>query len=217
MGNCYPLNAGNLEFFYGSVVNSFWNILANLSNLPATNVKQRFAVLEKLNFGLTDILQKIERYPDNNNADSSITNLNYNKIFELKSNLPNLKNIFITSGGRGPVGSLNNSKSVATWFKDSVRNNKISGFNSRGFVKKIKVDGTSFNLIYLFSPSDMANISIKGILNKNEYFGMPNLTIESFRKFQWAFMINKFNPALNLQPELFVENNALNNFFLDVI
>lgn len=211
-----PRGSQNLEFFYGSVVNDFWNCLGSIFNSNGSTVINRIKILENCKIGLTDILETVDRSPENCSSDSCLTAIHYNDILNLKANFPALKNIFITSGGRGPIANLNaNNKSVATWFRDSVTNQQTTGFNQTGFVKQITINNTPFNLIYLYSPGNSANIAIKGVLNTNQSFGIPGLTISEFRKFQWSYFLNRYHTngdckikiTLNDQLRSYFENN----------
>jgi len=195
-------NNQNIEFFYGSVVNDFWNCLSQITGVQVGSLNNRISLLDNFRIGITDILQKIDRQPENCNSDKCLTSLKYNKILDLKTFFPHLKNIFITSGGKGPIGILNNSKSVATWFKDSVIDNQLEGFNVNEFVKPITINQTEFNLIYLYSPSNNTNRPIQGILNSNLHFGIENLNIQEFRKLQWTYFLRKYH---------FSENNIVND------
>lgn len=189
-----PIDGLNLEFFYGSVVNDFWPCIGSISEMPINNFLNRISILDSLNFGITDILETVNRNPGNCSLDNCLTAVNYNNILNLKEFFPLLKNIYITSGGRGPVGNLsNNKKNVATWFKDFVINHSIKGFNTNGFVKSISVNNIEFNLIYLFSPSNRANTAIKGEMNRNNNFGINELSIKEFRRLQWSYFIKEFN------------------------
>lgn len=215
-----PIGKQNLEFFYGSIVNDFWNCLGSIFEQKIDTVFNRISILDNNNIGLTDILNTVNRNPSNSSSDNDLEAIKYNNILNLKKSFPQLKNIFITSGGKGPIGNLNNkNKNVATWLKDSLKNQEVSGFNTAGFVKKIKVNDESFNLIYLFSPSNSANTAIKGILNKNENFGINNLTIQEFRKIQWCYFIKKYhlgqktNETIDKYYNLVLNNNKLLDFF----
>jgi G:T/U-mismatch repair DNA glycosylase len=189
-----PIGDQNVEFFYGSFVNDFWPCIGSISEMPINNLPNRITILNSLNFGITDILETVDRNPANCSLDNCLTAVNYNNILNLKESFPLLKNIYITSGGKGPVGNLNNNnKNVATWFKDSVINQNILGFNANGFVKSISINNNEFNLIYLFSPSNSANPAIKGEMNRNNNFGINELSIKQFRKLQWGYFIKEFN------------------------
>jgi hypothetical protein len=124
-----------------------------------------------------------------------------------------LKNIFVTSGGRGPVLNLNgNNGNAARWLKNSVPNQNIGGFNQPGFVKAISIINVEFNLIYLYSPSGSANTAIKGRLNANNNFGIQNLTIQEFRKMQWAYFLRTYHFGGNVNPTIDgLWNTVINN------
>ena len=188
-----PAGNKNMEFFYGSVVNDFWSCLGFISGMPINDLNNRISILDALNLGITDILETVERNPANCNADNCLRAIKYNDILNLKESFPLLKNIFITSGGKGHVGNLNNNKNVATWFKDSVKDQNINGFNTDGFAKPISVNNIEFNLIYLFSPSNAANTSRAGEINRNNSFGINGLSIQQFRKLQWGYFIKKYH------------------------
>ncbi len=189
-----PRGSQNLEFFYGSVVNDFWNCLGSIFNSNVSTVINRITILENCKIGLTDILETVVRSPENCSSDSCLTEIHYNDILNLKANFPALKNIFITSGGRGSIANLKaNKKSVATWFRDSVTNQQTTGFNQTGFVKQITINNTPFNLIYLYSPGNSANVAIQGVLNANNNFNIPGLTIRELRRLQWSYFLNKYH------------------------
>lgn len=190
------LNNGNMEFFYGSVVNDFWRCLGDISKSDIRNLNSRVNILDEFKIGITDILHTVIRQPDTCSSDNCLTASWYNDILDLKRHFPLLKNIFITSGGQGPIPNLNErNRNVATWLRNSWSNRIVQGFNNRGFVKQIMVNGVSFNLIYLFSPSNSANTALQGILNRYNHFGTPELTIQEFRKIQWCYFLKKYHLA----------------------
>jgi len=190
-----PFGSRNFEFFYGSKVNDFWNCLGFIFGTPVDNLENRISILNNLNIGITDILQTVNRNPANCNSDICLQSIKYNDILHLKESFPALKNIFITSGGKSPVGSLVNQKNVATWFKDSVKDQNIQGFNTKGFVKNISINNIEFNLIYLFSPAHSANTARQGEINRNAQFGLKSLDIQEFRRLQWGYFIKKYHLA----------------------
>lgn len=208
-----PTGGQNLEFFYGSVVNDFWNCLGSIFNNDVSTVANRISILDKCKIGLTDILETIDRTLNNCNLDSCLTAINYNDILHLKTNFPALKNLFITSGGRGAVANLNaNNKSVATWLRDSVNHHRITGFNQPGFVKQITINNIPFNLIYLYSPGNSANVAVQGVLNANQSFGIHGLTISEFRRLQWSYFLNRYHTNGDCKIELTL-NDQLRSYF----
>lgn len=210
----------NFEFFYGSKYNDFWKCLSSIFGAEVNTLSNRFSLLDKWNIGITDILKKIERSPFNSNQDKDLIALSYNDIIDLKNKYYNIINIFITSGGKGSIGKLNNkNKNVGTWMKDSLKDYNLKGFNKKGFVKRIKINEITLNLIYLYSPSNSANTAIQSVLNKNNNFGINNLDICKFRRMQWCYFIKKyhleetnFETIENIWNEI-NENEQLINFF----
>lgn len=212
-----PQTENNFEFFYGSRVNDLWNCLGGITNTNTNNLTNRIGLLDKQEIGITDILLKIERHPNDCNSDGCLTVLRYNDLLDLKEHYPKLKNLFITSGGKSAIQKLNeNNKSVATWLKDAFRNNHkhVDGFNINGFVKPISINNkNASNIIYLYSPSNAGNIAIQGVLNRNNNFGFNNLTIAEFRKIQWSYFLNKYHSRQILQYGIL--NDQMINFFED--
>jgi len=215
-----PMGNENIEFFYGSMVNNFWECLGTITEMSVDDLEDRIAILENNKFGITDILEKIDRNPANCSSDNCLSAVNYNNILKLKESFPSLKNIFITSGGRGPVNRLNNNnKNVATWFKDSLSDYDINGFNTIGFVKSISVNDIEFNLIYLFSPSNNANVPIQGQMNQYHNFGIQNLTIQKFRELQWGYFLKEYhfgdnaNNGIEAIHNTVINNDQLLNYF----
>lgn len=203
----------NIEFFYGSAANNFWSCLNSITGNEAGNLDDRFGLLANSEIGITDILGLVDRNPGNCNLDSCLTNLHYNSILSLKDNFPSLKNIFVTSGGKGPVQNLNASNgNAAIWFKHSVSEQNINGFNQKLFVKPISINGILFNLIYLYSPSGTANTAIQGKLNDHNNFGIQNMTIQEFRKMQWAYFLREYHFEAGMNPTIDeLWNNVINN------
>ena len=208
-----PMGNENIEFFYGSMVNNFWECLGSITEMPVDDLDNRIAILENNKLGITDILEKIERNPANCNADTCLSVNNYNNILNLKESFPLLRNIFITSGGRGPVNRLNNNnKNTATWLRDSLSDYVINGFNTNGFVKSISVNNIEFNLIYLLSPSNNANVPIQGQMNQYLNFGIQNLTIQKFRELQWGYFLKEYHFGDNANNEIeAIHNTVINN------
>lgn len=207
-------NQGNLEFFYGSCENKFWPILNSIFNLPINNVSDRINLAIDLKIGITDILLNIDRELPESSNDKFLQAIptKYNNIVQLLYKFPTIKNIFITSGGRAAIPNLidnnNGNRNVGTWLRDSLNEHLVQGFNQNGFVKEIRIDNSILRLIYLYSPSDNVNIPISGILNRNNNFGIPNMNINLFRRYQWEYFIKKhhFNQVANI-PQVLI------NFF----
>jgi G:T/U-mismatch repair DNA glycosylase len=214
-----PIQNQNIEFFYGSIVNDFWNCLGFISEMPVNNLNNRISILDKYKLGITDILESVDRNPANCNSDNCLTALKYNNILNLKESFPELKNIFITSGGKGPVGNLTNNKNVATWLKDSLRNHNTNGFNVNRFVKEITINNINFNLICLYSPAPSANVPIQGVMNSRNNFGINNLNISEFRKLQWGYFLKEYhlnnitNETIDVIYNRVINNTALLDFF----
>lgn len=206
----------NMEYFYGSVANNFWDCLGSITGNDVNNLNDRLGVLNNSKIGITDILGKIKRDPNHCNSDKCITAINYNDILILKEHFPALKNIFVTSGGRGPVLNLNgNNGNAARWLKNSVANQNISGFNQPGFVKSISINQIEFNLVYLFSPSKTANRYLKRKMNEHNNFGIQNLSIQEFRKMQWAYFLRTYHFGENVNFTIDgLWNTVINNHYL---
>ena len=232
----YNRHNNNKEFFYGSSKNIFWDILSYVTKIKVNSEKNYFEILASLNIGITDIIKSTCRN-NNGSADMDLYNIEYNDFLQLKNDyFPNLKNIYFTSGGKGKIKATYNN--VASWFADYFFNHTNSNFNLNevndneisylsnnndiytqyGFEKKIK----DLNLISLISPSPQANISIQGILNKNNNFNEPTLNTSSFRMLQWIYFIKKYNflndnkipeRFSNIYNKYFENNQSLLNFF----
>lgn len=211
------VNNNLVEFFYGSAVNNFWPILGSIFDREAGTFEDRAGILRAHKIGITDILRKVDREPWNRSQDSCLTAIEYNDILALIKKFPTIKNIFITSGGREPIVHLNyNNRNVATWFRDSVQNEILYGFNQNGFVKPVTINEIDINLVYLYSPSNLGNRPIQGILNNHDF----EVDIAKFRKIQWAYFLNKlhFNdvyvsPTVAALLQIVANDLQLTNFF----
>lgn len=206
-----PISEKNLEFFYGSIKNDFWPCLGSIFGRSVINLEDRIQLLHEYNIGITDILSETTRNEKSSNLDKDIASVSYNNLLSLKNTYPNLKNIFITSGGKSPIPKLNSKNgNVGTWFRDSISKYNPKGFNKYGFVKEITVADFDFNLIYLFSPSNSANLARKRELNQNKNFGFDNLLINDYRKMQWSYFINEYHLK---ESKSIINNNVSNQAF----
>lgn len=212
---------GNMEFFYGSKENSFWPLLAMINGHPTNTENDLLNLLNETNFGVTDILKKINR-KGQNSSDKDLTALEFNNLYILRNSFHKIQNIFTTSGGKSPINNGTNV-SAAKWLRDSLLNfgYDVEGFNVQGYQKSIRVlqNGNmiwQFNLINLWSPSDNSNISIQGTINItpalltliNEMpapYNEESITIRA-RIIQWSFLLSQKGFPVN--PEI---NDMLNN------
>lgn len=212
----------NYEFFYGSNQNQFWPIMRGLMGKNICKVEEMIDVLDFSNLGITDILREMVRNPEKSNADSNLKAIRYNDFYFLKNKLPVLQNVFVTSGGKGPVAALNQTNgSASVWLRDSLQKFNPTGFNKNGFIKNIRLQGgKQFRLISLYSPSNSANVAITGVLNKNNNFNVDKMSIDKFRVLQWGYFLRKFHFSENEFPLIdrvynFVEKNRELKIFFD--
>ena len=85
------------DFFYsGSGRNHFWQLLSDLSGMPATNQKEKQALSEKKGIALTDIAYRIER-KKNNCSDANLQIVEHNKKGIEKCLAAGITTIFFTS------------------------------------------------------------------------------------------------------------------------
>lgn len=213
-------NHNHKEFFYGSNQNSFWPMLNELLDMNITDVADCINILDDNNVGISDILLEIHR-EGNGNEDMNLQAIKYNDILEIHQQFPLLENIFLTSGGKGPVSNINNAKSAASWLKD-YSNQFIpnpTGFNANGLKKDITIQGQPLRLIILYSPSNNNNTAMKAILRRNNYFNIQNLSVLDFKKLQWAYLLRSYlftenaPEALENNYQLITQNQALVDFF----
>ena len=220
---------GNKEFFYGSIDNRFWPLLNLISGMPIASEHQMFQLLNQSNFGVTDILKKIGRIGQSS-ADIDLTPIIFNNIMDLKNQFSCIRNIYTTSGGKSSITD-GTSVSAAKWLRDSLiaTGYTVTGFNTPGYKKQISVFLNAnliwkFNLILLWSPSDNANTSIQGIINRNYQFNAifnalpaPYNTLSEpmkARLIQWCYLLNL--NGFPIVPQLMV-TIALNNPFLGAL
>ena len=48
-----PIGNHNIEFFYGSVVNDFWNCMGYISEMPVNNLNNRINILDTFKIGIS--------------------------------------------------------------------------------------------------------------------------------------------------------------------
>lgn len=226
---------GNLEFFYGDQGNNFWPIMRLITGQPLFDEQQIFAFLNnKAEFGITDIQKKVDR----NGIGSADTDLNppppgnwvFNDIIGLLQSYPCLTNIYVTSGGKGPITP--GAVSAAGWLRAAIEGQgcHTTGFGQTSYQKLITVslNGRSiwkFKLIYLFSPAGTANVPIQRVINGSpllqgliaglppiyHFEGMPN----KGRIVQWAYLLylNHFPLDANLHNFITANIGVLGGLF----
>jgi hypothetical protein len=162
---------GNTEFFYGQIQNGFWQLLNLLSGFPTFTEVDQFQLLHDTNFGLTDILKKVER-DGQNSTDEALTPIVFNNIRNLQNNFQSIENIYCTSGGKGAI-RLKGNKNAARWLLISLLNlgYNVTGFNVAGYQKDITVFMGNevvwkFKLFILFSPANTSNRPLQRQLNR---------------------------------------------------
>lgn len=204
---------GNKEFFYGSRMNKFWPLLSYIIDMPCNTETDLFQILQHSNFGITDIIWRTER-PGKLSGDSALNPSLFNNIIGLKEQFPNLKNIYVTSGGKSPITN-SSSKSASKWLRQSLLDNtgySVSGFTSKTYQREIIIttgnNPLTFNIYSLLSPSNYSNRSIQGVLNHNQELMhiiqqaplLNDNNLFKLRVVQWAYLLSKNNfpvcPAL---------------------
>ncbi len=87
----------NLDWYYGTKRNQFWNILRSVYNLPLENRDQKIELFQKLGIAISDIIYSCER-KNGTNLDNNLIKITYNlkEIEGLLSNL-NIQRIYCTS------------------------------------------------------------------------------------------------------------------------
>ncbi len=163
---------GNKEFYYGSTRNNFWPILSIQTGIEINSEIDCMNLLIRANFGISDILFKIERI-EQKAADNALTPIIFNNFENLLENFPMLENIFVTSGGKTPITN-GSPKSTSKWLRDSLIADgfNVTGFNVKGYKKHITISkpnqlAKKLNVISLLSPSDAANKAAQATINRH--------------------------------------------------
>lgn len=118
----------SFEFFYPNNRNKFWEILSeitgiNLSKISNNEIEKNNAVserkniLNKLKLGISD-MGKIILRQNNSSLDNDIFPIEFNDVFTILEEYPNIKTIIFTSGSSG--------NSAYSWFKAYCNINNIS-------------------------------------------------------------------------------------------
>ena len=154
----------DVDFFYGSKDNYFWEILGNLTqkNLSFENtksaVKERKDLLSSLNVAITDIVLECE-HKNGNSDDNSLEEIVFNTDV-LKDILDNndIDTLIYTSL---KVKSLmyQATKSYHSWSKDNKREGRII------------IDGKEYKVIVLYSPSPSAKRRVNDDKRIQQYKG----------------------------------------------
>jgi len=99
------------EFFYGSTVNQFWNVLSAVYShgfkrpTGDSAIKERRSFLKEHRIGITDMLVKCYRFK-NSSGDENLRPIIFRNLFEILDRRPNIRRLIFT--GRyyiiGPLG-----------------------------------------------------------------------------------------------------------------
>ncbi len=139
---------GDVDFYYGSKDNYFWDLLSELTGArldkenTQTAIVQRKSLLENLHTGITDIIDQCTHI-DGKSDDLSLNDIVLKPLNELLSNYPKIDTLIYTS--KFIIKQINKIADVTyhTW---KVPQKEGS----------IVINGKKYNVIVLYSPSPSA-------------------------------------------------------------
>lgn len=141
------LFATDVDFYYGSKDNCFWDIMAEIFNVKLRYInsndaiKERIEILNLHNIGITDIVKSCD-HKDGKSGDSALENVECKDIVKLLEEHNSITELIYTS------------ESVKKYMYGEVKNyhswdeNKIDG--------KITINGRIYTVKMLYSPSPNA-------------------------------------------------------------
>ena len=142
------LSGEDVDFYYGSRDNSFWDIMGEIFNTELCRVNSEKAVeerkklLDSHNIGITDIVASCV-HKDRKSTDKALEEKEYRDIEKLLKAYPNIDELIYTS--RSVVGMINEKvKRNHNW---DVKGGKDG---------KIEINGKTYRVRVLYSPSPMA-------------------------------------------------------------
>lgn len=147
------LMADDVDFYYGSRDNYFWNLIGDVFDLQFTrdnseeSIDQRKTFLKESCIGLVDIVSEFTR-KENNASDNNLDVIQFQNVFEILRKNTHIQRIYFT-GYSGP-NSAENLMSRHLYEKQ-VYNKVISRSVPRH--KTFKIEGRNIDSFSLFSPS----------------------------------------------------------------
>jgi G:T/U-mismatch repair DNA glycosylase len=195
----------SLDFFYGSSANIFWKIMGALFEHDIHSETDCYELLFQNKLSITDILHSTDRN-NNGSADADLSPTDFNRLYGMLK-ARGIGKIITTSGGKGAVSG--NKKSAAGWLRSYFDSKSPAvGFAQNGYIKEIRIGDFEFALGSVLSPSNNANRSIKGMLNRNprlteclegwKLTGEMNNNLFKYRLVQWAKIFERFNVKVKL-------------------
>ena len=143
--NLYPCD---VNFYYGSKDNHFWEIIENINNIKFTYENNLIAIQERKDFlssigiGITDIIKSCI-HKNSSSSDKDLESIEFKNIKELLKNNSSIDTLIYTSDF---VKKLMNDYLVT--YHNTIKN------ENRRF--NLKIDGKTYNVIILYSPSPQA-------------------------------------------------------------
>ena len=152
---------GDVNFYYGSRDNYFWDLLAETTgaqlerNNSEDAVKQRKDLLTRLNIGITDIIKECI-HKDGKADDASLKEITHKPIKELLLQNPKIDTLIYTSAFVIKLVNQIADKSYHSW-EIPLK------------VGSVIINGKKYNVIVLYSPSPMALRSVDAETRLNQY------------------------------------------------
>lgn len=152
---------GDVDFYYGSKDNCFWELLEKAtgakldSDKMEETIKQRKALLEKLNIGITDIVDKCI-HENGKSDDASLKNITHKPIKEILMQNPKIDTLIYTS----------------TFVVKQMNQMADKSYHSWEIPRKVGtviMNGKKYNVIVLYSPSPLARRSINAETQLTQY------------------------------------------------
>lgn len=148
------LFATDVNFYYGSKDNCFWDLLSDIQNIKLERInseeaiKERKQLLVELNAGITDIIVSCT-HTDGKSDDKSLKNIVQKDISGLLLQYPSIKELIYTS------------KFIISQVNKSCGDHTYHQWNSGKMDGSIKINNKYYSVHILYSPSPNALRRIK--------------------------------------------------------
>ena len=146
------LESGDINFYYGSHDNGFWELVSIAADMEGKleyenterAIKQRMELLDKLNIGVTDIVQSCV-HEDQKSSDNALKDREYKALDRLLSQYPGINTLLYTSGDGGVKSFI---------YEQYKAEHKCVDKERREY--KVCINGKEYDVILLYSPSPNA-------------------------------------------------------------
>lgn len=158
------LSLNDVDFYYGSHDNYFWELISNATNTELSfensenAVKQRKELLCKLGIGITDIVERCI-HNGGKSADNDLTDIIFRDIKSI-----------LNSENASDINTLIYTSELVKKLMNNIQDKSYHSCIDKAERKyQVSINGKTYNVIVLYSPSPMALRSVSAEKRMEQY------------------------------------------------